>query len=528
MSTQTHLAQAQKTQKSTPIHESSPIIESPSVEQPLRILMVSSELAPFAKAGGLGDAVASLGATLKQLGHDVWIVMPGYEVIDKEKFSVAHAHGPMCVHMGNIEEWCAVTTAKGQGDVPVFFIESKKYYGRQGLYHDNAMRDYGDNPARFGFLCRSALQLCIDRGFSPDIVHAHDWPAALACYYPKAWFWNNPVLGRSATVLTIHNSAYQGVYPRSFQPYLGINSADIRPEKFEDHGKINFLKGGLTFADMITTVSPTHAKEIAAPHGGFGLAPLLSSREQKFRGILNGADYDIWSPEIDPHIPIRFAVDDLEGKRECKRHLQQQFGLTVDEKVPLLIAIGRFVDQKGFSLISQSIENILNTMQVQFAILGTGDGRLENYFRALPSRYPGRAASYIGFDNVRAHLLEAGGDMVLMPSIYEPCGLTQMYSMRYGTLPIVRATGGLDDTVVNYDQTTGTGTGFKFNDATPQALYGTVGWAVGTYYDRPEHFSRLVASAMRARFSWEESAREYLDVYRKAQENKALYDRSFS
>jgi len=406
----------------------------------------------------------------------------------------------------------------------VIFVEHNLYFDRVGLYHDRFMNDYLDNPRRFAFLCRAALQYCLDCGFTPQIVHAHDWQAALAPAYMKAWFWNTAALGRAASVLTIHNIAYQGAYPAAYYSYLGLGPQNFTDKIFESWGAVSFLKGGIHFSDAVNTVSPTHAREITEPFGGFGLAPYLADKGTRFTGILNGVDYSIWSPENDAAIPYRFSVRDLGGKALCKQALQDAFGLERAPAVCLIATVGRFVEQKGFNLIRSAIERILDDTIVQFVILGDGDEGLRRFFGRLPSRYPGQSGSYIGYNWNLAHLVEAGADFFLMPSLYEPCGLNQLYSLRYGTLPIVRATGGLEDTVEQYNERTGDGTGFKFSAPTPGALYDTVGWAVSTYYDRPHHMQKLIRRAMRRDFSWRRSVLKYERLYRNAIQSKMRYD----
>ncbi len=491
---------------------------------PLKILMVASEMVPYVKAGGLGDIVGSLSAELSRLGHEVRVVIPRYSSLNVQGQAVTTVLPSMGVWMGGVCEWCTVSSMSTGAGVTVYLIEHNLYFNREGIYHDNSMHDYLDNPRRFAFLSRAALQLCIDTRFRPDIVHANDWQTSLAPAYLKAWHWNDAMLGRAASVFTIHNLAYQGVYAHDNWAYLGLGDRNFTEKKFESFGRINMLKGGIYYADAVNTVSPAYARETTTPDGGFGLAPYLSDKGDNYTGILNGVDYGLWSPEKDAFIPKRYSAADMKGKAECKRALQKEFLLREDGSVALIGAIGRLVHQKGFELIAGSVENILNSMQVQVVVLGSGEGSLEHYFGELPKRYPGRAGSFIGFNNSLAHRIEGGCDFFLMPSLNEPCGLNQMYSLRYGTLPIVRATGGLDDTVVNYNEATGDGTGFKFWEPSPRALYYTVGWAISTYYDRKQHMAKLVSAAMRQDFSWGRSALEYVKLYRKAMENKKNYD----
>ena len=500
------------------------MILSPPDDKKLKILFIASEMFPFAKVGGLGDVVGSLSAALASRGHDVRVVLPRYRTIDTAAIGAEVCLEPMGVWMGNAEEWCSVYRAVSPARVPVYFIEHRAWFDREGLYHDNAMRDYGDNPRRFGFLCRAALQACKDLPFTPDVVHVNDWQTALGTAYLKVWHGNDPQLRDTASLLTIHNAAYQGVYPKQHYDYLGLGWHNFNSEVFETHDQINILKGGIAFADYITAVSPTFAKEIRQPSGGFGLAPFFGRRGDDLEGILNGIDYSIWDPGADPKIPAHYSATDLQGKKRCKRRLQKMFNLVVDDKVPVIGAIGRFVDQKGFGLITRVIERVVDEMSAQFVILGEGARDLEDFFYALPGRFKGRAGSYIGFDDNRAHLINAGSDFFLMPSQWEPCGLNQMYAQRYGTLPVVRAVGGLDDTVINYDESTGNGTGFKFHDFTPDALYHTIGWAVSTWYDRPLHIKEMIAAAMRQDFSWDTSAAHYEKAYAKAITNKKIWD----
>ncbi len=487
----------------------------------MKIAFIASECVPYAKTGGLADVVGALPQALHRLGHQVIVILPRYAVVDVVKHRLKPYLSPLGVWMGNTQEWCAVLSGENEG-VPVYFIESNKYFDRFGLYNDADFNDYLDNPRRFGFFTRAALQLCHDMGFKPDIVHAHDWETALAPAYLKIWHWNDPVLGQAASLLTIHNIAYQGVFSAEHYEYLGLQWGNFISDRFEDHGKINFLKGGIYFADMVNTVSPTYANETRTPEYANGLAPYLNNKGENYIGILNGADGGHWDPATDPLIPARYSAQDLSGKAVCKAELQRRFWLEVDAGIPIVGVVSRLVSQKGLDLLAQAIEGIINNMRVQFVILGSGDKGLESYYGQLPARYPGRVGSYIGYHDEIAHWIEAGCDFFIMPSIFEPCGLNQMYSLKYGTLPIVRATGGLDDTVEQYDERKGTGTGFKFNDANPTAVYYAVGWAVSTFYDRPQHMQRMIYTAMQQDFSWESSARQYLRAYKRAMANKSL------
>nr|WP_245863400.1 glycogen synthase GlgA [Candidatus Viridilinea mediisalina] len=485
----------------------------------LKIALIASECYPFVKVGGLADVVGGLAKALHQAGHEVVVIVPRYAAIDGLRFKLQPFLSPLGVWMGNSQEWCAVQHADYDG-LPVYFIEHDHYFGRPGLYHDPEFYDYQDNVRRFGFFSRAALQLCRDMGFSPDIVHAHDWQTALAPAYLKIWHWDDAYLGNAASILTIHNLAHQGRYHADDYDYLGLQWGNFTSDKFEEFGGINMLKGGIYYADLVTTVSPTYARETRTPMGSNGFAPYLARRGEDYLGIVNGVDYTQWNPALDPHLPHHFGPRRMAGKGRVKAALQKRMQLEVTRDMPLIGVVSRFVDQKGLDLLAGSIEAIVSDMRVQFALLGAGEKGLEWYFGPLPGRYPGRIGSYIGYNEALAHWIVAGADFFLMPSHFEPCGLNQIYALKYGTLPIVRATGGLDDTVQQYDEATGDGTGFKFWQATQRAVYDVVGWAVSTYYDRPQHMRKLISRAMAQDFSWATQAEAYLHVYQRALSNK--------
>jgi starch synthase len=488
----------------------------------LKIAFIAAECVPYAKTGGLADVIGALPGALKRLGHEVIIILPLYQQIDRVKYNIKHHISPVGAWMGDGLEWFSVYKTLNEENVPVYFIEHKNYFEREGIYHDNDSNDYLDNPKRFSFLSRASLQVCIDIDFKPDIVHLHDWHSAVASAYLKIWFWDHQVLGAVASMLTIHNIGYQGKYPADHYPYTGLGTWNFTSDKFEDFGDINFLKGGIQYADFVTTVSPTYAQEIRTPDGGMGLAPYLNDKGGRFTGILNGVDYSVWDPAVDPLIPSTYSPSDLSGKDVCKNALQMRFNLEVNPRIPIIGVVSRFADQKGLDLLAGAIKDVLTNMKVQFAILGSGDKTLEAFFSELSQQYPGTVGTYIGYQNELSHWIEAGSDFFVMPSRYEPCGLNQIYSLKYATLPIVRATGGLDDTVEQYDETSGAGTGFKFWEISPQALYYTIGWAVSTYYDRPHHIQRMMQAAMEQDFSWNESAREYVKAYIYSMELKGI------
>lgn len=488
------------------------------METKRNILFVVSECAPYAKSGGLADVAAALPAALAKRGHNVMVVMPYYASIPQNLLHSDETPFSMNVWMGNCEEWCLVHPKSISKNLNFYFIDFQKYFFREGLYHNHEMQDYRDNPLRFSFLSQAALYLCKTMQRRIDIVHAHDWQTSPALIYLKTHHQNCPYLGNAAAVLTIHNIAYQGKYSREAYDYLGFREEDFRPEVLEDYGGINLLKAGIYYADIVNTVSPSYANETLNPEYSWGLDSFLHRKEDRYIGILNGVDYREWDPANDELIPKKFSVKNIKGKSICKQNLQQHFHLYMQEHIPLIGMISRMTTQKGHYQLMECIEAIINNMQVQFVILGSGDKHLEQYFGSLPEKYPGLIGSYIGYDNGLAHQIEAGSDFFLMPSLYEPCGLNQIYSLRYATLPIVRATGGLDDTVDQYDEESGSGTGFKYYDATPRAIYDTVGWAVSTFYDRPEHYRKMQKNAMQQNFSWDESAARYENAYERALE----------
>jgi starch synthase len=348
------------------------------------------------------------------------------------------------------------------------------------------------------------------------VAHIHDWMTSIAAVFLKTWDRVLSPLSTTASVLTIHNIGYQGQFNPEVLGFYGLGADYQTPDKFEDHGSVNLLKAGIQYADCITTVSPTYAQEIRGPIGGMGMGMYLNDRSTRVSGILNGVDTSVWNPATDRFLPAHYSKDNLAGKAECKRALQERFGLTVDPKVPIFAVISRFAPQKGFDLMRGSLPQALRDMHIQVVALGTGDSFTEHFFRWLAEAYPGRANAHIGFAPEVAHLIEAGSDFFIMPSIYEPCGLNQMYSSLYGTLPIVRATGGLDDTVDNYDEGTGYGTGFKFWDISGRALFYTLGWANATWWDRPHHIKQMQQAGMSKDFTWQASAEKYEQVYEEA------------
>lgn len=477
-------------------------------------MLATSEVVPFVKTGGLADVCGALPKILKKLGHDVRIILPRYWSINVQKFDLRREVAHLGVQMGNCYMECAVLKGWIE-DIPVYFIDHEGFFGRAGIY-DDGKSEHFDNAARFAFFSRASIEMCREIKFQPDIVHCNDWPTALLPAYLKLWHQHDPFFENTATVFSIHNIGYQGIFPKEFYDFLGFSWDHFTDSKFESFDKIHFMKAALFYADAISTVSPSYAQEIMDPIGSNGLAPYISRRKEDLFGILNGVDYDDWDPDFDPYIPAQYSVRNMKGKALCKKTIQLIFKLEPDASIPVIAVLSRLVHQKGLDLLMPVIESIVQTMRVQFIIVGQGEKRLEDFFGGLPARYPGRIGAYIGYTEQKAHVVEAGADFLLMPSLYEPCGLTQIYSLKYGTLPIVRETGGLRDTVLKYDQHSGSGTGFTFIDPTPQALYDTIGWGVSTYYDRPHHIDKMRESAMHKHFTWVDSALRYEKMYTKA------------
>ncbi|GJQ20701.1 MAG: glycogen synthase [Bacteroidia bacterium] len=488
------------------------------MSRPLNILFVSSEVEPFAKTGGLADVSSALPKAIKECGHEVRIMMPRYRFISERKFKLHDIIRlkDIPVPVGNQSELANVKSSfisNLKDKVQVYFIDNAKYFGRDGIYQSPVgKKDYQDNDERFIFFCRGVLETLKRLGWQPDIIHCNDWQTALIPAYVKTLYASDPFFKSIKTVFTIHNMAYQGSFPPESFKKSNLPKELFTPEHAEAYGKFNFLKTALAFADAITTVSRKYAEEICtSPDLGAGLDGFLATRRKDLHGILNGIDYQQWNPLTDEHIYRKYDTKSIEAKVDNKKALTQRFGLEYHEHVPLIGAISRLVDQKGFDLVLEAMDDLMK-LNVQFVLLGSGDAKVEKKFEAFQKKYADRLGLFFGFDEPLAHLIEAGSDMFLMPSRYEPCGLNQMYSMRYGTVPIVRATGGLDDTVEDYAGN-GKGTGFKFEKYDAKELVKAVQRAVKVY-QQPDEWKKLMKNGMACDFSWVHSARQYGSLYK--------------
>ena len=473
----------------------------------MRILHLTPEVAPWSKAGGLGDAAAALAKAVAALGHEVRVVTPLYG-------SVPDWDG-LPVHRERLEvgvrpsDSCRVRRAMAKSP-EVLFLEHPGYYGAPEIYGDRP-----DAARRALFLARAGLDLCLADGWIPDVVHAHDWTVALAPVLLNTVLRDSP-LGAAASVLTLHNLQHQGLHGRDCVAYLGLPEWLMSEDNLECLGGVNFLKGGVYHATRLTTVSPTYAREILRPEFGFGLDPVIRHRAHDLEGILNGVDADDWNPSRDTLIPARYSADDLSGKARCKADLQRELGLESTPGTPLVGVVSRLWDQKGLDLAIEPLRARLRAGELQLALLGSGDRALESAYLALAAEFPTRAAVRIGYDNRLAHRIEAGADFFLMPSRFEPCGLNQLYSMAYGTLPIVRRTGGLADTVRGWQAGSDDATGIVFDHADSRAVQWAISEAIGLYYRHEAEFDAARRRAMRASFTWSAAAASYVRCYEEA------------
>ena len=487
--------------------------------KPLNVLFVSSEVEPFAKTGGLADVSGALPQTVKQLDHEIRVIMPRYGCINERKSKLHEMLRlkEIPIPVGHRSYSASVKSSfivNNHSKVQVYFLDNEHLFGRTGLYvHPETNKDYADNDERFIFFCRGVLEVLKKLGWSPDIIHCNDWPTGLIPAYLKTIYHDDPFYKETRSVFTIHNMAYQGIFPHAAFAKTLLPTGLASDDHVLTKGNLNFLKTGLTYADALTTVSEKYAEEISGSEEfGCGLQDVALRRKKDLTGILNGIDYTQWDPTADELIPKRYDSKSYELKAENKKALLTRVKLPFHPSTPVIGIISRLADQKGFDLIGEIMEEMMG-LDLQLVVLGTGDKRYHDLFEKAHKRYPDKLAAELVFDNGLAHLIEAGSDMFLMPSRYEPCGLNQIYSLRYGTIPIVRATGGLDDTIDDFDPAKGTGTGFKFTNYDSKELLDVIKRAVHTFADQSA-WRKLARSGMAKDFSWEASAKKYIQLYR--------------
>jgi starch synthase len=485
----------------------------------MHIAFAASECVPFSKTGGLADVVGALPRALASLGHQVSVYVPRYrqtKLTDPQTVVKS-----ITIPFDDKYRFCSVVTAGTSNGVRFYFVDYPPYFDREALY-GGPSGDYPDNAERFALFSRAVIEASKVLGV-PHIFHCHDWQSALIPVMLRTLYAEDPAFRELATVFTIHNMGYQGLFPPDTLPLLMLPWELFTISKMEFFGQVNFLKGALVHSDFVTTVSRKYSHEIQTTEYGFGLEGVLRNRAATVAGILNGVDYDEWSPQTDKFIVAKYSSEDLSGKAQCKKDLLNAFGVAnADAKVPVIGIVSRFAAQKGFDLIAQIMDRLARE-ELIMVVLGSGDKPYEEMFVRLNRQFPNKIAAKVAFDNAIAHKIEAGADMFLMPSRYEPCGLNQIYSLKYGTVPVVRATGGLDDTIEPWDARSGKGTGFKFTDYTGEALLATIKQALLAYRD-PSSWQKLMRNGMARDFSWGASAREYGKVYERARQAKANAD----
>jgi starch synthase len=476
----------------------------------MKIAFLASEVAPYAKTGGLADVAGSLPRFLTKLGLEVKVFTPLYREVRKKGLPLLKAADRLTLDWAGQEDVFSVWES-AEGGASTYFIDKPALYDREGLY-GTAAGDYPDNGQRFAFFSQATLAALKALDFAPDVIHVHDWQAAIALAYVKTVYAQDPFFKATRSLCTIHNLAYQGLFDPSLLKAVGLPERLFDMEALEFHGRINFLKAGILYSSAVSTVSHRYSCEIQTPEFGCGLDGLLRKRSDVLAGILNGVDYTAWDPAEDSLIAAPFAASDLKGKSVCKKDLLDAFRLPSPSKdTPLIGMVSRLAGQKGVDILTQALGDLFQ-LGVQLIILGTGEAKIQDALEKAGRRFPSFFGLKVAFDDRLAHKIYAGSDMFLIPSRYEPCGLTQMYSLRYGSVPIVRATGGLDDSVHEYDAGDGCGNGFKFEAYSPQALVGAVRRALKIYAQK-QAWNALVNNAMACDFSWERAAQEYLLLY---------------
>ncbi len=480
----------------------------------MKILFASSEMVPFSKTGGLADVAGALTKALTKQGHEVCAVVPYYDATRRKGLGAEDIDCCFSVPISDREEFGEVFRTVTDDGVTVYFIGKSAYYDREELY-GTSEGPYSDNAERFIFFSKSVLELCKALNMKPDVIHCNDWQTGLVPIFLRTFLADHPLFKRTGVLFTIHNLAYQGLFWHLDMHLTNLPWDLFTPDGIEFYGKINLLKAGIIGADVLTTVSPRYSKEIQTPELGYKLDGMLERRSDRLFGVLNGVDYEAWNPETDAYLAANYGPADLAGKAKCKTDLLERFGLPQVDGAPLLGIVSRLADQKGFDILAPVMDDIVDE-GFQLALLGTGERKYHELFEELSAKYPDRVGVKLGFSNELAHKIEAGADIFLMPSRYEPCGLNQMYSLKYGTVPLVRATGGLEDTIVDYnDSPSSEGNGFKFTEYSSSALMAKLREARELYADKAQ-WSRIMQNGMECDFSWDASARRYVELYEKA------------
>jgi starch synthase len=476
----------------------------------MKIVFVAPEMVPFAKTGGLADVTGSLSRQIQALGQEVICFLPKYKRIDSSRWPLKPVLERLQIPVGSEIETGRIFRYDDASGVKIFFLDQPEFFSRDELY-GTPLGDYPDNDRRFVFFQRGVIEAVRYLGFKPDVVHCHDWQSGLIPAYLKTLYANDPFFAKTKTVFTIHNLAYQGNFPPDSLPITGLSWDEFKMERLEFWGKVSFLKGGLVYADELTTVSPRYAQEIQTKEFGCGLEGVLQSRRSNLAGIVNGVDPQEWNPETDPDILSNFGVKKLEEKAGNKSALQKENHFKVDPEIPLLGIVTRLVDQKGLDILAPALEGIAKR-GAQFVLLGTGDEKYHQVFEEIGRSHSHQVKIHILFDPKMAKRIYAGSDIFLMPSRYEPCGLGQMISLRYGTVPVVRETGGLADTVNNFNPKTGEGTGFVFKKHDTKAFLEAIDRAFEAFKD-PKLWQKIMKNGMRCDFSWRASAKKYVELY---------------
>ncbi|GAB6990037.1 glycogen synthase GlgA [Paenibacillus pini] len=476
----------------------------------MKVLFAAAESTPFIKTGGLADVIGALPQALQRGGAEVQVILPKYRGIpDKYKQEMQHI-AEVQVPVGWRSQYCGIEKLV-HDQITYYFIDNEFYFGRDGVY------GYGDDGERFAFFNRAVLEVLPVLGFQPDVIHCHDWHTALIPVLLQAHYRHNPFYYDIRTVFTIHNLLYQGIFPYEvLHELLGLHNGYFTSEGLEYYGNVNYMKGGLIYSDHVTTVSPTYSQEIKTSHYGYGLEGLLQSLGGRLSGIVNGIDTKSYNPATDPTIYTKYRSN-LVKKRENKLQLQQEINLPVSPTVPLIGMVTRLVDSKGLDLVMRVLDELLYFDDVQFVILGTGDRVYEDWFREAANRFPSKMSAQLSFNEAMSRKIYAASDLFLMPSKFEPCGISQLLALRYGSIPIVRETGGLNDTVHAYNEFTGEGNGFTFTDYNAHDMMHTIRRAT-SFYNQPERWNQIVKTAFNGDYSWNVSAKEYMEIYNQISE----------